>query len=44
MRDRVKSLVGGAPVPQAFADEMSVDGFAADAGSVSKMAKLFAAD
>jgi len=41
LRDQVKILVGGAPVTQAFADEIGADGFAADAGSASKLAKSF---
>lgn len=41
LRDQVKVMVGGAPVTQAFADEIGADGFAADAGSASKMAKSF---
>jgi len=39
LREQVKIMVGGAPVTQAFADEIGADGFAADAGSASKMAK-----
>ncbi len=39
LRDKVKIMVGGAPVTQAFADEIGADGFATDAGSASKMAK-----
>lgn len=39
LRDEVKILVGGAPVNQAFADEIGADGFAADAGSASRLAK-----
>jgi 5-methyltetrahydrofolate--homocysteine methyltransferase len=39
LRDQVKILVGGAPVTHAFADEIGADGFAADAGSASKLAK-----
>jgi len=39
LRDQVKILVGGAPVTQAFADEIGADGFAADAGAASKLAK-----
>ncbi|MCP4114175.1 MAG: cobalamin-binding protein [Desulfobacteraceae bacterium] len=39
LRDQVKILVGGAPVNQAFADEIGADGFAPDAGSAAKMAK-----
>ena len=38
---QVKILVGGAPVTQAFADEIGADGFAADAGSAAKLAKTF---
>ena len=41
LRDQVKIMVGGAPVTQTFADEIGADGFAADAGSASKMAKTF---
>jgi len=43
LRDQVKILVGGAPVTQAFADEIGADGFAPDAGSASKLAKRLAA-
>ena len=43
VRDQVKILVGGAPVTQAFADEIGADGFAADAGSASKLAKSMVA-
>jgi len=43
LRDQVKVMVGGAPVTQAFADEIGADGFAADAGSASKLAKALAA-
>ncbi|MBF0200328.1 MAG: corrinoid protein [Desulfamplus sp.] len=39
VRDKVKIMVGGAPVTQAFADEIGADGFAPDAGSASKLAK-----
>ncbi|MBC8441071.1 MAG: corrinoid protein [Deltaproteobacteria bacterium] len=39
LRDQVKILVGGAPVTQSFADEIGADGFAADAGAASKLAK-----
>ena len=43
LRDQVKILVGGAPVTQAFCDEIGADGFAADAGSAAKTAKALAA-
>jgi 5-methyltetrahydrofolate--homocysteine methyltransferase len=39
LKDKVKVLVGGAPVNQAFADEIGASGYAADAGSASKLAK-----
>ena len=42
LRDQVKILVGGAPVTQAFADEVGADGFAPDAGSAAKLAKKLA--
>jgi 5-methyltetrahydrofolate--homocysteine methyltransferase len=38
-RDRVKIMVGGAPVNQEFADKIGADGYAPDAGSASKLAK-----
>jgi 5-methyltetrahydrofolate--homocysteine methyltransferase len=40
-RERVKVLVGGAPVTQDFADEIGADGFAPDAGSAVRLAKSF---
>lgn len=39
LRDKVKIMIGGAPVTQAFSDEIGADGFAPDAGSASKLAK-----
>jgi len=39
LRDQVKVMVGGAPVTQAFADEIGADGFAPDAGSAARFAK-----
>lgn len=39
LRDRVKVLIGGAPVTQAFADQIGADGFAPDASSASRKAK-----
>ncbi len=35
----VKIMVGGAPVTQAFADEIGADGYAADAASAADLAK-----
>jgi 5-methyltetrahydrofolate--homocysteine methyltransferase len=39
VRDKVKVLIGGAPVTQAFADEIGADGFAPDASSATRVAK-----
>ena len=39
LRDRVKVMVGGAPVTQAYADEIRADAYAQDAGSASRTAK-----
>jgi 5-methyltetrahydrofolate--homocysteine methyltransferase len=39
LRDRVKVLVGGAPVTQQFANDIGADGYAHDAGSAVKVAK-----
>jgi len=38
-RDKVKVIIGGAPVNQKYADEIGADGYAADAGSATKLAK-----
>ena len=35
---KVKTMIGGAPVTQAFADEIGADGYAADAGSAVDLA------
>ncbi|MDP7290489.1 MAG: cobalamin-binding protein, partial [Phycisphaerae bacterium] len=35
----VKTLVGGAPITQAYADEIGADGFAPDAASAADKAK-----
>lgn len=37
--DKVKVIVGGAPVTQAFSDEIGADGYAADAASAADLAK-----
>ena len=39
LRDRVKVLVGGAPVTQAYAEQIGADGFAPDASSATRKAK-----
>ncbi len=39
LRDRVKVLVGGAPVTQEFADKIGADGYAPDASSAARRAR-----
>lgn len=39
LRDRVKVMVGGAPVTAAYAASMGADGYAPDAGSAPRVAK-----
>ena len=43
IRDQVKVMVGGAPVTQAFADEIGADGYAPDASSAAKRARALVA-
>ncbi len=43
LRDRVKVMIGGAPVTQAFADQIGADGYASNAASAADLAKQFAA-
>ena len=39
LRDKVKIVVGGAPLTQNFADEIGADGFAQDAASAVDLVK-----
>jgi len=39
LRDQVKIMIGGAPVTQAFADQIGADGYASNAVAASEMAK-----
>lgn len=39
LRDKVKVLIGGAPVNQKFADDVGADGYGADAGAAVGLAK-----
>jgi 5-methyltetrahydrofolate--homocysteine methyltransferase len=39
LRDKVKIMVGGAPVTQAFADQIGADGYASNAASAADLAK-----
>jgi 5-methyltetrahydrofolate--homocysteine methyltransferase len=41
VRDKVKVMIGGAPVTQAFADQIGADGYASNAASAAEMAKKF---
>ncbi|MBQ3222679.1 MAG: corrinoid protein [Clostridia bacterium] len=38
LRDKVKIMIGGAPVTQSFADEVGADGYSADAASAADLA------
>ena len=40
VRDSVKVMIGGAPVTQAYADDIGADGYAPDASRAATMAKL----
>ncbi len=39
LRDKVKVIIGGAPVTQAYADQIEADGYAPDAASAVDLAK-----
>ncbi len=39
LRDKVKVLVGGAPITQEFADQIGADGYSTDAASAAGLAK-----
>jgi 5-methyltetrahydrofolate--homocysteine methyltransferase len=41
LRDKVKVMIGGAPVTQAFADQIGADGYASNAASAADLAKKF---
>ncbi len=43
LRDKVKIMVGGAPVTKAFAAEIGADAYSPDAGSAAKTAKALVA-
>jgi 5-methyltetrahydrofolate--homocysteine methyltransferase len=42
LRDKVKIMIGGAPVTQAFADQIGADGYASNAASAADLAKKLA--
>jgi 5-methyltetrahydrofolate--homocysteine methyltransferase len=39
LREQVKVIIGGAPITQAFADEIGADGYAPDASQAVTLAK-----
>ena len=41
LRDKVKVMVGGAPVNQTYADKVGADGYAPDASATARLAKQF---
>jgi 5-methyltetrahydrofolate--homocysteine methyltransferase len=41
VRDKVKVMIGGAPVTQAFSDQIGADGYASNAASAADLAKKF---
>ncbi len=43
LSDKTKLIIGGAPVTQAFCDEIGADGYAADAASAADLAKTMVA-
>ncbi|MCL2750117.1 MAG: corrinoid protein [Coriobacteriia bacterium] len=43
LRDKVKVLVGGAPITQEFSDEIGADGYGNDAAAAVRLAKSFVA-
>ncbi len=43
LRDKVKVFIGGAPVTQDYANKIGADGFAADASSATRVARLLVA-
>ena len=40
-RDKIKVMVGGAPINQEFADEIGADAYTEDAASAAQVAKAF---
>ena len=44
LSDRVRTMVGGAPITQAYADQIGANGYAPDAASAADQAKELIAD
>ena len=43
LRDKVKVMIGGAPVTQNYADQIGADGYSPDAASAADLAKALLA-
>jgi 5-methyltetrahydrofolate--homocysteine methyltransferase len=43
LRDKVKIIIGGAPITQNYADQIGADGYSPDAASAVDKAKTFIA-
>ena len=43
LRDKIKVMIGGAPVTQDFADQIKADGYAPNAAAAAELAKAFVA-
>jgi 5-methyltetrahydrofolate--homocysteine methyltransferase len=41
VRDKVKIMIGGAPVTQSFCDQIGADGYASNAAAAADLAKKF---
>jgi 5-methyltetrahydrofolate--homocysteine methyltransferase len=41
LRDKIKVMIGGAPVTQAYTDEIGADGYAPDAASAAELCRSF---
>jgi 5-methyltetrahydrofolate--homocysteine methyltransferase len=41
VRDKVKVMIGGAPVTQSFCDQIGADAYTSDAASAAEVAKSF---
>lgn len=44
LRDKVRIMIGGAPVTQSFCDEIGADGYSSDAASAADLAKKLVAE
>jgi 5-methyltetrahydrofolate--homocysteine methyltransferase len=44
LRDKVKVMIGGAPVTEAYAKQIGADGYSPDASAATRLAKTLVAD